>query len=144
MQYNTITQYQFNTSLFSCVETWIECELCDSIVSCHLFCYILLILYVFLLNLDLKYFLIQFPLSTYLKMQHDQCMHFVSTIFCWYCSSIANFQLMYCNTITRASVLYCNTKQQDLFSLGCWDIHLLIFWGHIPLEVVLHCRSSSF
>ena len=45
----------------------IKCEVCDSIFSSHLFCYILLLLYVFLLNLDLKHFLIQFPLSPYLK-----------------------------------------------------------------------------
>ena len=49
------------------METWIECELYDSIFSCHLFCYILLLLYVFLLNLDLKHVHIQFPLSPYLK-----------------------------------------------------------------------------
>ena len=27
--------------------------------------------------------------------------------------------------------------------IGCWDIQIFMFWGHRPLEVVFHWRSSS-
>ena len=27
---------------------------------------------------------------------------------------------------------------------GYWDIQLLTFWGHLPLEVIFHWRSFSF
>ena len=26
---------------------------------------------------------------------------------------------------------------------GCWDIQIFILWGHLPLEVIFHWRSSS-
>ena len=32
---------------------------------------------------------------------------------------------------------------EDLI-IGCWDIQHLIFWECLPLEVVIHWRSSSF
>ena len=27
--------------------------------------------------------------------------------------------------------------------IGCWDIQFFIFWGHLPLDVVFHWKSSS-
>ena len=36
----------------------------------------------------------------------------------------------------------CLKFEEDPIS-GCWDIQIFIFWGHLPLEVVFHWRSSS-
>ena len=35
----------------------------------------------------------------------------------------------------------CFKFEEDPIS-DCWDIQIFIFWGHLPLEVIFHWRSS--
>jgi hypothetical protein len=40
--------------------------------------------------------------------------------------------------------LSSSLKFDENLESGCWDIPLLIFWGHLPWKVVFHGRSSSY
>ena len=63
--------------------------------------------------------------------------YYFEVIFNWRSSSVWGFLILFCS-------LSLSLKFKENAISGCWDNQLLIFWGHLPLEVLFVSSIFDF